>query len=211
MCELCVGEITQAALMTLHTVGSRSLGFYAADVFRPLVERISNKMATAKARLCAFADGCTLGEEGRPAPTHRKSSYCKAHRKIAHAAWWAGIQAQNAERQARYGKFLTLTELALADARQASEQGADEEPFFVRVWPATTSYAHFLYARQFATKLIGQSGVMIAINGRDAAEGLAKNLLRNMADLAQDKVRITFTLASKVVRADGAPVSELEE
>ena len=209
MCELCVSEVTQATLMTLHTVGTRSLGYYAADVFRPLMERISNMVS--KLKVCAFADGCTLGEGNAPAPTHRKSSYCKAHRKIAHAAWWAGIQAQNAERQARYGKFLTLTELALADARQASEQGADEEPFFVRVWPATTSYAHFLYARQFATKLIGQSGVMIAINGRDAAEGLAKNLLRNMADLDQDKVRITFTLASKVVREDGAPVSELEE
>ena len=210
MCELCVGEITQATLMTLHTVGTRSLGLYAADVFRPLIERIRNTMST-KVRVCAFADGCTLGTNGSPAPTHRKSSYCKAHRKEAHAAWWAGIQAQNAERQARYGKFLTVTELALADARQASEQGADDEPYFVRVWPATTSFAHFLYARQFATKLIGQSGVLLAINGRDAAEGLAKNLLRSMADLVQDKVRITFTLASKLVRVDGSPVSELEE
>ena len=59
--------------------------------------------------------------------------------------------------------------------------------------------------------LEGQSGVLVSIMGRDAAEGLARSLLQSMSDLAQDKVRITFALASKLVRVDGGPVSELEE
>ena len=208
MCDLCVSEVAQVAL-TLHTAGYRSTMHYAVDVFHLSLERIVRM--TSKLKVCAFKDGCTLGDEGRPAPTHRKSSYCKLHRKEAHAAWWAGIQAQNAERQARYGLFFTLTELAIANVKQATLDGGDETPYFVRVWPATTSFAHFLYNNQYATKLVGQSGVMLAVVGRDAAESLAREFVVGMRDLAQDKVRVTFTLASKIVREDGAPVSELEE
>lgn len=173
---------------------------YAADVFRLSQGRIASM--SNKVRLCKV-DGCSE-------PTYRKSSYCKPHRGEARKAWRSMIEEQEQVRQARYGQFLTLTEISLAEALQAG-QGTEDEPHFVRVWPATTSFAHFLYNRQFGKKLPMQSGVLIPLENRESAEVLARLLFKGMADMGQSKTRITFVKASKLTVDPASPVSDLEE
>ena len=153
-------------------------------------------MSSNKVRLCK-ANGCSE-------PTYRKSSYCREHRKAARIAWRDMIAAQEQVRQARYGNFLALIEAIQAGG------GIEAEPYFVRVWPATTSFAHFLYNRQFGKKLELQSGVLIPLENRESAEVLASLLKTGMTDLGQAKTRITFVRGSKLVQAVG-PVSDLEE
>ena len=163
-------------------------------------------MTRKLAKACAF--------EGCAEPRHRwdkggKSQYCKAHRKEAHAKWREMIAAQSAERDARYALFGEAYAQAIEVGQAASD--TDEREYFVRVWPATTSLAHYLFTNRVAVRMSGQAGVLMQFIGRAQAVAVATDLIAAMVKLEQSRTRITVVSGEKLAAVADSGERGIEE